>query len=233
MNVRQQNIKKRRQRILQSARQIVAEKGPEGLNMRSLAKQAGFSVTTLYNHFGNKDDLLVALLEDALNEVTPLIEMESKNDPFSAVVAVMTGPVSYLIENSKVLRPIMAVEYYKAERRAAPYALEIYAGILNTLAQLLEAAQKQGFFIKTVSPYLLAAEIFYSFRLALEDWELSEINDDALVTRVQSGVLMVLLSAATEKSRLRLQKKLKNIQSNAVDDLFTRFPALKTGYGKT
>jgi len=211
---------------LDAARQIVTERGPEGLNMRSLARQSGFSVTTLYNLFGNKDDLLVALLENALNEVTPLLEMKSESDPFSAVMGIMTGPVTYLVEHSTLLRPIMAVEYYKAERRAAPYTIEIYTGVLNTLTELVRAAQEKGFFLKSMSPYLLAAEIFYSFRLALEDWELSEINDNILITRVQAGVLMVLLSAATEKSRPRLQKKLKSIQQQAVEDLFKRFPGL-------
>lgn len=226
MNKRELNIEKRRRKILKTAARLVAKHGPEGLTMRSLGKAAGFSVTTLYNLFGNKDDILTALLENALNHVTPDLHAKSRKDPFSALLEITTEPVNYLIENAGVLRPIMAVEYFKAERRSGPYANALFTEILNLLSEMAAAAQKEGYLAKTVPPVFVAAEIFYCYRLAVEDWGLREISDQALLTRLESGVLFILLSVATDKSRSRIQTKLKNVQGRAVDDLFIRYPGL-------
>lgn len=227
MNLRQKNIQKRRRKILDTALQIVVEEGPEGVKIRELAKRAGFSVTTLYNLFGNKDDILVALLENALDEVSPLLEAKRETDPFSAIQAIMVGPVKFLTDNSRILRPILAMLYYKPERRAAPYAMVLLTGIIDSLSGLVEAAQKEGSLLQTLSPHLLAAEIFYSYRIAMEDWYCLEINDEALSARVKTGVLFLLLSVATDKSREHLQNKLGKIQPQALDHLFQRFPGLK------
>ncbi|MEW5734612.1 MAG: TetR/AcrR family transcriptional regulator, partial [Thermodesulfobacteriota bacterium] len=223
----EQNIQKRRRKILETARLIVEEQGPEAVKMRDLAERAGFSVTTLYNLFDNKDDLLVALLEDALVSVTPLLEAQKQSDPFAAIQEIMAGPVQYLVDHSRILRPILAVLYYKAERRAAPYAIEIFTGIIAALARMVEAAQKEGFLLPTPPPRLLAAEIFYSYRMALEDWGCREIDDGQLASRVQTGVLLLLLSVATDKSRAHLQGRLESVQARALDYLVRRFPGLE------
>ncbi|MDP6374990.1 MAG: TetR/AcrR family transcriptional regulator [Kiritimatiellia bacterium] len=58
---------KRRQRILQTARDQLSDSGYEGLNMRDLAAVADVSPTTLYNLFGNKDILVLSALRDMLD----------------------------------------------------------------------------------------------------------------------------------------------------------------------
>lgn len=53
-----------RETLLDLARQAAWEHGPDGINIRSLAKQAGVATGTVYNYFENKDDLLLALTEE-------------------------------------------------------------------------------------------------------------------------------------------------------------------------
>lgn len=227
MSLRERNIEKRRQRILEAARRLVEETGPESLKMRVLAKRAGFSVTTLYNLFGNKDDILVALLEQALYTVFPLLEAERSTEPYSAIQELMAGPVRYLLDNSRILRPILALLYYTPERRADPDTIAIYGEIIDTIAGFIAAAQKEGFLIHTLSPRLLAAELFHSYRLTLEDWSCREIDDEALSVRMQVTTLLLLLSAATDQSRESLSRRLEELQPRAINHLHQRFPALK------
>ena len=56
----------RRRRILESTRDLLAEGGYDGLQMRVLAERAGVSPMTLYNRFGNKDDLILTALQEML-----------------------------------------------------------------------------------------------------------------------------------------------------------------------
>ena len=59
----------RRDAILECARSILSDLGYDGLTMRGLAHQAGVATSTLYTLYGNKDDLLLAAVDDLLIEL--------------------------------------------------------------------------------------------------------------------------------------------------------------------
>lgn len=50
--------------LLELAREIATEQGPDSLNIRALAKQAGVSSGTVYNYFESKEDILLAITEE-------------------------------------------------------------------------------------------------------------------------------------------------------------------------
>lgn len=53
-----------RREILDSARKIFIKYGYDGFSMRKLAEKIGYSPTTIYLYFRNKDDLLFAICEE-------------------------------------------------------------------------------------------------------------------------------------------------------------------------
>lgn len=53
-----------RDTLLDIAREIANDTGPESINIRALAKQAGVASGTVYNYFASKDDILLALTEE-------------------------------------------------------------------------------------------------------------------------------------------------------------------------
>ena len=59
----------RREAILKCARESLSKHGYEGLTMRGLAEEVGVATSTLYNLYGNKDDLLLAAVDDLLVEL--------------------------------------------------------------------------------------------------------------------------------------------------------------------
>ncbi len=56
----------RQDRILEVARELIAQHGYDGLTMRDLANSADVSPTTLYNLYANKDALVLAAVADLL-----------------------------------------------------------------------------------------------------------------------------------------------------------------------
>ncbi|MBN1889715.1 MAG: TetR/AcrR family transcriptional regulator [Thermoflexales bacterium] len=52
-----------RQRILEAASQVFAEKGYEGATTRAIAAVAGVNEVTLFRHFGSKKSLLMAAID--------------------------------------------------------------------------------------------------------------------------------------------------------------------------
>lgn len=55
-----------RQRIIQTARQIILQVGIDGLSMRALAEATDYSPSALYKYFASKDAILEAVREEAV-----------------------------------------------------------------------------------------------------------------------------------------------------------------------
>ena len=60
----------RRRALVDAARALATEHGPDGFTVESVATSAGVSRRTVFNHFAGLDDLLVAVCEQILAEVT-------------------------------------------------------------------------------------------------------------------------------------------------------------------
>ena len=60
-------------RILATARQILAECGPEALNTNRIAKEAGVAVGSVYEYFPDKHAIAMALLDDLSEQETTRI----------------------------------------------------------------------------------------------------------------------------------------------------------------
>ncbi len=66
----------RRRAFLQAAREVFLEQGYEAANMSEIVRRAGGSLTTLYNQFGDKQGIFMAMVEDGLGEITHAMEVE-------------------------------------------------------------------------------------------------------------------------------------------------------------
>ena len=58
-----------REEIMRVSRKIVSEKGLPALNMRTLAKECGIALGTLYNYYSDKDELVVAAIESVWQDI--------------------------------------------------------------------------------------------------------------------------------------------------------------------
>ena len=72
--VRSLNKRKRRDRILAEARNVIARQGFDALNLRDLAESAGVSVPTIYNLIGCKEQVLKLLMLGAFDDFEKLMQ---------------------------------------------------------------------------------------------------------------------------------------------------------------
>ena len=72
LSPKQQEIKRRQQRILDVARSVLIQHGYHGLNMERIAAKVEYSKGTVYNHFASKEEIIVAL---AIETVAKRLEM--------------------------------------------------------------------------------------------------------------------------------------------------------------
>ena len=58
-----------KERLAESALELFAERGFAGTSIRDIAKATGLSLSNIYHYFGNKEGLLLAILETASGKV--------------------------------------------------------------------------------------------------------------------------------------------------------------------
>jgi AcrR family transcriptional regulator len=63
-----------RRRLLETAARMFVERGRDGLTMRKLAAEFGYSTMALYRWFKNKEEILVALRTDGFNRMGDALE---------------------------------------------------------------------------------------------------------------------------------------------------------------
>jgi AcrR family transcriptional regulator len=63
-----------RSKILEAARELFAERGPDDVTMAEVAQAAGVARATVFNHFGSKHALIEGITEDVLSSYQALLE---------------------------------------------------------------------------------------------------------------------------------------------------------------
>jgi AcrR family transcriptional regulator len=64
---REQQRENLRRTILTAAGELCLAHGYEGFSLRQVAERIGYSATTIYRYFANKDDLLFAIVYEGFN----------------------------------------------------------------------------------------------------------------------------------------------------------------------
>jgi AcrR family transcriptional regulator len=93
------DAERNRQRILESARIVFAERGL-GVSLDEIARHAGVGVGTIYRRFPDKEQLIDALFEDRLGEIlaaaTASFEM---SDPWEALASFLERSMELQVED--------------------------------------------------------------------------------------------------------------------------------------
>lgn len=86
--------------ILEAAEQVFAERGFHGARIHDIAERARIAVGTVYNHFAQKEDVLVALLDERTEPMADLIahRPEDGADFPSRLRATLTRVLRYVDE---------------------------------------------------------------------------------------------------------------------------------------
>ncbi len=125
-----------RRLILDTTRHLLVEDGYASLSMRKIARAIGYSATSIYLHFENKDALFHALIDegmDRLHQALKAVEKVHPDDPIARLHALCRRYVAFGLENPEyyevmfMLHP-QHMERYPAEKyRRARRNLDLFA----------------------------------------------------------------------------------------------------------
>jgi AcrR family transcriptional regulator len=180
-----------RQRLLQAAADVFAQRGYDGTRVADIAAAAGVSNGALYAHFGSKAELLV----DALRTYGRRILADAfAADPNRSITDVLLV-IGRWLPRRRGAPGYLIVEALVAARRDQDMASSMrdYMGErADWIADLVRAAQAGGEFDQALSPNALAHFcLLLAMGSALVTPDLHEVGDqewDALLTRLMSAL---------------------------------------------
>lgn len=153
-----------KERILESALFLFAEKGYEGVGVDQIAEQAGLRGPSLYNHFKGKEDIFNSLV-DTMTEYYEKNFVSSKEmekvmpSSLQELVTMSMQKIAFTVHDTKIqaFRRMLAMEQYRNDTMRAmttqyhlSILLDLYTGIMKALID-----QKV---LKKLDPRLLAFE---------------------------------------------------------------------------
>jgi TetR/AcrR family transcriptional regulator, transcriptional repressor of aconitase len=94
--VSQQHRDARREQILAAARRCFLRDGFHATSMQDLFAEAGLSSGAVYSYFASKDDVIVAIAEENLREVTEMVHAVATQRPVQPVGAVLADVLDML-----------------------------------------------------------------------------------------------------------------------------------------
>ena len=147
----------RRERLLNGALELFAERGYTGTSVKAIAERAGVSQGLLYVHFDNKQALLVALFEQGMQDVQTTLEFDSVSGSGSAtehLVSLLNKTFDLMQKNRDFWRLFYTLRFQAT-------AVEALGPTLNTgLAAIREQLEKVCKDLKLPEPELEARLLF-------------------------------------------------------------------------
>jgi len=158
---REKDREELRASILREAGALFVELGYDGFSMRKVAARIGYSVTTIYHHFKDKDALLMALLGEAFCSFGQSLDAagERESDPVERVVATGRAYIRFAQENPVFFnlmflrRPDYVI---RREQEALKDAHDGYSALLRDAELLQDAGYYRGHSPQAVASALWA-----------------------------------------------------------------------------
>jgi AcrR family transcriptional regulator len=100
-----------REKLLESARKLIVDKGYRGFSLREVARKTDVSATSIYIYFENKDHLIHTLIEQSINELNARLKsvMAAYIDPMERLEGFAEAYIEYALEHPREYQIIYIV----------------------------------------------------------------------------------------------------------------------------
>lgn len=216
--LREKGKQRRRSRILDAARQILASEGLAGLSTRKLAEAAELSVHTLYKLVGNKEDILAAVMKDNHDRVEASILQVQSEHPIDQIFALVQSTYEILKHDQTQKSLMRILMQLNDENRNSEQISEMLREEHRRIEQVLADACQLNILKAELSISALAVSLDAIYISNLRDYLFERSSLNHFLHQTRFGFWLQLGGAAQEKQR---DKFLQNavIESNKLEEL--------------
>ena len=158
-----------RLRILAAAKAEFARKGLAGARVDTIAERARINKRMIYHYFGSKNDLYLAVLEEAYGDIRlaeRLLDLEHL-DPVEAITKLVEFTWGYYIRNPEFLRLINTENLHRAAHlKRSKRIAEMHSPFVSLIERVLRRGAELGLFRDDLDPnqvYISIAALGYYY----------------------------------------------------------------------
>jgi Transcriptional regulator len=156
---RMANMTNPKLRILETAEELFAAKGFDGVTVRDIAEHAQVNVAMINYYFGNKDDLYLGIVESYLEAINREMEkvLAQETDPCLRLKLFIESYVNFLFSKAKTAQLVLRSEFQdnaNIDRFVSNYFAKNQIKVEDTITEGIKA----GYFIP-VDPKLTAVSL--------------------------------------------------------------------------
>jgi len=184
----------RRGQIVAVARKIVADEGLEALTIGSLEARLAFSRGVITYHFQNKDDIVHAVLESAIEEINAGIDAQlgtnlAADEKLRTMLKMYVRGFLEHVEATRILLSFWG--RISSDKRARKANANLYAAYRKGMAQLVDAGKTSGEFVADANVDAVAAALVgVVVGIAMQSYfEKGAIDADAAIEEAAQSAL--------------------------------------------
>jgi TetR/AcrR family fatty acid metabolism transcriptional regulator len=161
-------------KIIAAATKIFSQKGFFKAKVSEIAKEAGIADGTVYIYFKHKDDILISLFEEKMQEVLDNMkeQIDQETDPLKKIERFALVHLQ-LIENHKDIAEIIQVELRQSSMFMKNYHNTKFLEYLNIISSIIQEGKKRGVIREDIIPGIAKRAFFGALDEMSRFWVLS------------------------------------------------------------
>ncbi len=204
----------RRRRILEAARDLIAERGYDAVTMRDLAERGLVSVPTLYALFGSKTELLSTAVESYFTELVGMVGVVGSESGLSRVISLIETLSRETPRHAAYSRSLVSFMRDTSDTTAG-LADVVAGGLARELTRALEEMRADRQLAQWAHARPLAERLAAQINVMTFAWALHQISDEALRPTMLYGAAVTLLGLARGKAAKDLEALVREHQEAA------------------
>ena len=213
----------RRARILDAARELIAERGYGGVTVRDLARRCRVSVPTLYNQFGGKDALLIEAVGAHFRELLAGIADGGEPAGHRRLLATVGRCADEMASLSDYHRALLRAFSKVPETR--PLHETLAAELASALTGELLEMQRHRQLADWIVPGVLAAQITSACISTSVIWSQGTLGERGLRAFMVHAAAMLVLAGARGSARDEVERAAREAQDVLATAMVTPAPA--------
>lgn len=150
----------KRERILSAAERIFARHGFFAAKVSDVAKEAGVADGTIYLYFKSKDDLLIALFERRMVELTCALQDAIAGKTPREQLRAFIRMYLQKVHDEPAAAEVLTIELRQSSKFMKEYENPTFADFLRMLGGIIAAGQAAGHVTSSIPAHVAARMIF-------------------------------------------------------------------------
>ena len=208
MGRREQAKDERRARIVAAARDLMREIGVEAISMKQVAIRADVSLSTVYNLFESKEDVLARVFNEAFGQYRTAVLERASAEPLQRFLDAVDIAAEFYSADVPFYRSSAWLVYADSS-----YKLSLQKPRFGFFRDLVTRAIEEGVLRPETNAYVLGLMVVPMFSAPYQAWAGGWVSIDEFRARAKLGICIVLKGFASQEHQARFEELMPALEA--------------------